>query len=518
VTVIDHLIETGKAVVTGLAWAGIISVLCRNFVSLVQLATASWVFAIRLRPFERSVDLWSRSESLVPPVSVIAPSFNEELSIVESVSALLALQYPDHEVIVVNDGSTDQTLSRLLEAFQLVPLERSPVTVLHRTRVRGVYSSPSHPKLVVIDKENGRKADAVNAGLGYAQRPLVCVIDADSIIEPDGLLRAIEPFLWDDGRLIAGGGAIRVVNGSTVRGGHISRAGLSPRWLPRFQIVEYMRAFLVSRVASSRMSMLLLISGAFGVFRRSVLVEVGGYRHDTVGEDLEIIMRLHRHMRNKKADYKIGFVPEAVCWTEVPERLVGLRNQRSRWQQGAIETVVAHRDMLFNPKYGRIGMIALPLLILEDVIGPPLELIGYLSVLASLAVGTVSPTIALSFFSLTLAFGTGVSIGALVLEEKQLRRTPSARTLALISLAAIMENFGYRQLNLIYRLRGIHSYLRKETNWAAVPRSGFNSDVQAAIRIPGQAGLIDRRQNPDGEPTPGLPADDSTADGWRAAG
>ena len=517
-SLIDHFIEVGEAVVTGLAWAGIISVVCRNFVSLVQLATASWVFASRLRPFERSVDLWSRSESLVPPVSVIAPSFNEELSVVESVSALLALQYPDHEVIVVNDGSTDQTLSRLVEAFQLVPLERSPVTVLHRTRVRGIYGSPLYPKLLVIDKENGRKADAVNAGLGYAQRPLVCVIDADSIIEPDGLLRAIEPFLWDDGRLIAVGGAIRVVNGSTVRGGHISRAGLSPRWLPRFQIVEYMRAFLVARVASSQLSMLLLVSGAFGVFRRSVLVEIGGYRHDTVGEDLEIITRLHRHMRNRKADYQISFVPEAVCWTEVPERLVGLRNQRSRWQQGAIETIVAHREMLFNPKYGRIGMIALPLLILEDVIGPPLELIGYLSVLLSLAMGILSPPIAIAFFSLTLAFGTGISIGALVLEEKQLRRTPSARALALISLAALVENFGYRQINLWYRLRGIHSYLRKETNWAAVPRSGFNSDVQATGRVPGSAGLIERRQNPDVDLPTQLPTDDHVVDDWRAAG
>ena len=494
-SVVDGLVAGSEAVVVVFAWAGMASVICRNIVSIAQLATAAWVFATRVRPAARSVDLWSRNEELAIPVSVIAPSFNEELSIVDSVSALLALEYPDHEVIVVNDGSSDGTLDRLIEAFEMTPMSRSPVTVLHRTRVRGVYGSPLHPQLLLVDKENGRKADAVNAGIGFAQRPLVCVIDADSIIESDGLLRATEPFLWDDGRLIAVGGAIRVVNGSTVRGGHISHVGLSPRWLPRFQVVEYLRAFLTARVANSQLSMLLLISGAFGVFRRSVLVEVGGYRHDTVGEDLEIVTRLHRYMRDKKAAYHIGFVPEVVCWTEAPETIAGLRNQRSRWQQGALETVVAHWRMLFNPAYGRIGMIALPLLILEDVIGPPLELIGYLSVPLSYALGLLSPAVALAFLSLTVAFGTGISVGALVLEEKQLRRTPSGRDLASIALAALVENFGYRQVNLLFRLRGIWSYLRKETGWASVQRVGFKRQPETTNERGPTYRAGDRRQS-----------------------
>ena len=490
-TLVPRLVDSGETLLVACVWIGLISVVCRNLVSVVQLATAAWVFANRLRPSNRAGDLWSRNEELATPVSVIAPSFNEELSIVDSVSALLALQYPDHEVIVVNDGSSDRTLDCLVDAFALVPLDRTPLTVLHRTRIRGVYRSPHHSKLIVIDKDNGRKADAVNAGISYAQCPLVCVIDADSIIEPDGLLRATEPFLWDDGRLIAVGGAIRVVNGSTVRGGHIAEIRLSPRWLPRFQAVEYLRAFLTARVANAHLGILLLISGAFGVFRRSALIDVGGYRHDTVGEDLEIVTRLHRYMRDNKVDYRIDFVPEVVCWTEVPEQIKGLRNQRSRWQQGAIETIVAHRRMLFNPAYGRIGMIALPLLVLEDVIGPPLEFVGYLSVPIAYAVGILSPTVALAFLSLTLVFGTGISVGTLVLEEKQLSRTPTMRNLASIALAALLENFGYRQINLLFRLRGISSYLRKETGWAAVQRNGFMQHPSAAVAEQRTVDLVD---------------------------
>ena len=205
---------------------------------------------------------------MAPPVSVIAPAFNEELSIVDSIQALLALHYPEHEVIVVNDGSKDATLARLITEFDMHRVDRQQIAALQTTRILGVYASSTHPNLLVVDKENGRKADAVNAGIGFAMTPLVCVIDADSIIEADGLLRAVEPFMSDDGDLVAVGGAIRIVNGSIVRGGHIERIGLSNKWLPRFQMVEYMRAFLTARVANADLQMLLLISGAFGIFRR----------------------------------------------------------------------------------------------------------------------------------------------------------------------------------------------------------------------------------------------------------
>jgi cellulose synthase/poly-beta-1,6-N-acetylglucosamine synthase-like glycosyltransferase len=462
------------AVITVLAWFCLAVVVIRNLAQVVQLGIAAWVFARRIRPASNSVDLWSRYEDLVPPVTVIAPAFNEELSIIDIVKALLALHYPDHEVIVVNDGTKDATLQRLIDGFDMYPVEREQMAALQFTRVLGVYGSKTHPNLLVVDKENGRKADAANAGIGFAATPLICVIDADSIIEPDGLLRAVEPFMNDDGSLVAVGGAIRIANGCHVRSGNIERIGLSPRWLPRFQVVEYLRAFLTARVAYAHLNMLMLISGAFGIFKRSVVVEVGGYRHDTVGEDLELVTRIHRHMREQERPYRIDFVPEIVCWTEAPETAQGLRNQRARWQQGALEVLIAHRKMIGNPRYGRAGTIAMPLIVLEDVIGPVVELIGYVVIPVGGALGIVSPATTLAFLALTFVFGTGLGVATLALEELQLRRTPSAADLARLVLAAVLENFGYRQSIFIYRLYGIWRHWRKDTSWAAVPRVGFD--------------------------------------------
>jgi cellulose synthase/poly-beta-1,6-N-acetylglucosamine synthase-like glycosyltransferase len=462
-------------IVLYLAFGCMIIVAYRNAVSLTQLLLAAYVFATRVKPSSASLDLWHRYADLALPISVIAPAFNEELSIVESVKALLALEYPEHEVIVVNDGSSDKTLATLITNFHMVKTNRQQIAALQTTELFGAYKSKTHPNLWVIDKENGRKADAANAGIGFARTPLVCVIDADSSIEPDGLLRAAEPFMLDDGKMVAVGGAIRIANGCEIRGGSLRKIGLSKNWLPRFQVVEYLRAFLTARVANAHSNTLLLISGAFGVFRRSTLVELGGYRHDTVGEDLELVVRMHRHMREKKEDYRIDFVPEIVCWTEAPAEWGGLKNQRARWQQGALETLIKHWRMVGNPRYGRIGLFAMPQVVIEDILGPPAELIGYLVVPLAILLGLLDPIAAVAYFCMTVLFGTGLSLGTLILEEIQLRRTPSAADLARIGAAAFIENFGYRQANLVFRFIGIKRHFKKETAWSPVPRVGFGA-------------------------------------------
>lgn len=471
----DALQLAATNIVLFLAFGCFLVVAARNSISLMQLGMAGWVFANRTKPGKGSVELWQRYADLALPVSVIAPAYNEELSIVESVRALLALEYPQHEVIVVNDGSSDNTLGALIEGFDLEACERSQIAVLQRTKIRRTWRSRRFPNLLVVDKDNGRKADAANAGIGFARTPLVCVIDADSIIETDGLLRAAEPFMHDDGRLVAVGGTIRIANGCEIDGGALRKIGVTKALVPRFQIVEYLRAFLINRVANAHTNTLMLISGAFGMFRRDVLIEIGGYRHDTVGEDLELVVRIHRHMREQKRDYAIKFVPDIVCWTEAPANLAGLKGQRARWQQGALETLQKHRRMIFNPRYGRIGIIGIPQLILEDVIGPPAEVIGYLVIPAAILLGILDPMMALAFLGVTVLFGTGLSLGSLILEEIQLRRTPTARDLYHIGEAALLENFGYRQMNLLYRLRGIRSFFRNETKWEGVPRTGFSS-------------------------------------------
>ena len=471
----SDLIDFAATAIVWLAFGCFIVVATRNAIALVQLLIAGWVFMTRVRPGQGARDLWHRYADLTLPISVIAPAFNEELSIVQSTRALLALEYPEHEVIVVNDGSKDDTLGELLRSFEMHEVERTQIAVLQKTRIRGTYRSARYPNLLVVDKENGRKADAANAGIGFARTPLVCIIDADSIIEPDGLLRAAEPFMYDDGRLVAVGGAIRIANGCTIRGGSLQTIGIAREMVPRFQIVEYLRAFLMNRVANAHTNTLMLISGAFGLFRRSTLIEMGGYRHDTVGEDLELVVRMHRYMRDNKRDYCISFVPDIVCWTEAPAALRGLDNQRARWQQGALETLQRHRGMIGNPKYGRIGLLAMPQIVLEDILGPPAELVGYAVLPAAALLGLLDPMMAVAFFFVSVVFGCALSVGTLVLEEQQLRRTPTARDLVRIGIAAVVENFGYRQINLWYRLGGFRRFLRNDTTWAAVPRVGFDA-------------------------------------------
>ncbi|MBS0255963.1 MAG: glycosyltransferase family 2 protein [Proteobacteria bacterium] len=478
--------------VVGLTIAAVGVVMIRNVICVAQLAIAGWVFATRLRPESSAYGLWRRQEAFAPPVSVLAPAFNEELTIAESVRSQLSLQYPDFELVVINDGSKDDTIGVLKREFDLHVVHRSAPVALHQTRVKAVYASHSYPQLLVIDKENGRKADAINCGISYSRHALICVIDADSIIDPDGLLRATEPFMFDDGQLIAVGGSIRIANGCDISGGFVNRIGTPKGWVARFQCLEYFRAFLAGRVAFSALSILLLISGAFGIFRRDIVMAVGGYKHDTVGEDLEILVRMQRHMRELRQPCRVEFLPDVCCWTEAPANLKGIRNQRSRWQQGALETIVNHAKMLGNPRYGRIGMVAMPLMIIEDLIGPPIELVGYLVLPLGFWMDVISWQVAAAFLCLTAVFGTALSVGALALEERQLRPSPTAKDLAMLAMAAFLENFGYRQVNLLYRLRGIWQYLKGNTTWAAVERVGFARAPQNGAGA-GPPGGLERR-------------------------
>ncbi|MDE2340564.1 MAG: glycosyltransferase family 2 protein, partial [Alphaproteobacteria bacterium] len=329
------------------------------------------------------------------------------------------------------------------------------------------------PNLTVVDKVNGRKADAVNVGIGFARHPLMCVIDADSIIEADGMLRATEPFLNDDGSLVAVGGHIRLTNGCDVGKGQVHSVGMPDGWIPRFQILEYLRAFIVSRVAASRWGMLMLISGAFGVFKRDAVIEAGGYRHDTVGEDLELVVRLQREAYERGRRVRVGYVPDALCWTEAPITFAGLRNQRTRWQQGALETLERHKIMLFNPTYGRIGMLAMPLMLIEDVLGPTAELTGYIMMPTFYFIGISPLSVLVAFYALSLLFGTLLSLCTLAHEELQYRAAHRVKDIAILVMCSLLENFGYRQSCAWFRLRGIYKRVRGNTTWAAVPRVGF---------------------------------------------
>lgn len=418
-------------------------------------------------------DLWSLQGSQSPGVSIIAPAFNEELTIAQSARSLLSNDYPLLEVIIINDGSKDNMMEILKSEFHLVPSQRKKLWHLDHQPIHAIYESQSHPNLLIVDKANGRKADAANAGICYAQYPLISVTDADSLLESDALLRATAPFLSDDGSLVAVGCSIRLTNGCRIAGGKLIEARLPKTYIERFQMIEYLRAFMVARIASSSWDVLMLISGGFGVFKRDAVLDAGGYLHNTVGEDLELVVRLHRIGLETGKLARVAYVPDAVCWTEAPASCTGLRNQRTRWQQGALETLRDHRIMLFNKRYGRIGLAGMPMIFLEDVLVPVAEVLGYALIPIFLWLNMTSGLWLIGMLFLSFMLGTALSIGALFQEDQQIRGVTGSRDYAILIFCAFVENFGYRQFNTFCRLRGIKKFFGKETAWAAVPRVGF---------------------------------------------
>jgi cellulose synthase/poly-beta-1,6-N-acetylglucosamine synthase-like glycosyltransferase len=409
---------------------------------------------------------------LTPPVSVLAPAYNEEANVVENVRSLLMLDYPLFEVVLINDGSRDRTLGRLIDAFDLRQSARSFDRALPCKSIRGVYESPTYPNLVVVDKINGGKADALNAGLNLSLYPIFCAIDADSILEPDALLRLVRPFVDAPGVTIAAGGVVRVANGCDIHGGRVHEVQLPRRALPLIQIVEYLRAFLFGRMGWSTGNSLLVISGAFGLFEKRAAVLAGGYATDSIGEDMELVVRMHRYRRERRQPYRIGFVPDPICWTEVPENFRVLRRQRTRWHRGLIDTLLRHRVMMGRPRYGSVGMISLPAFLVFEMLSPLIELSGYILLPALWAFGALEASLAGTFLVMAIMYMVLVSALAVLLEDIAFRRYPHVRDLGRLLLAAILENVGFRQLTVWWRVRAFWEYLRGDLTWGAMERRG----------------------------------------------
>jgi len=406
-----------------------------------------------------------------PQVSVLVPAYNEEATIAGSVRSMLQLNYPDYEIIVINDGSKDGTMAALHRDFALVPFPEAYWQRVPAQPVRGIYRSTSHPSLRVIDKENGGKADALNAGINASRYALFCGVDADSVLERDSLRRVIEPFL-NDPRTIASGGTVRIANGCSVDSGFLKTVGLPWNLLALLQIVEYLRAFLFGRLGWSPLNAVLIISGAFGVFRKDVVVEAGGYRTDTVGEDMELVVRLHRLHRTRRIPYRIVFVPDPICWTEAPESLRVLKNQRVRWQRGLSDSLTMNIGLLFHPRGGAAGWLAFPFMALFEWLGPLIEVAGYAFMIAAFAIGAVSTEAFVTFMLVAFGFGLILSVSSLLLEEISFHIYPKPRQIAVLLLIVIIENFGYRQLNSAWRLWGLLLWaFRSKARWGEMTRS-----------------------------------------------
>jgi len=410
---------------------------------------------------------------IVRPISVIVPAFNEEAGIIESVRSFLSLRYPVFEVIVVNDGSTDATLARLVEAFDLRP-SRSVFRRSVPTRpVRAIYRSAVHPRLLVIDKVNGQKADALNAGLNISRYPLFCAVDSDSILEQDALLKVVRPFLEDPARTIGAGGVIRLSNGCVVRDGQVVEVGIPRNWIARFQVLEYLRAFLGGRLGMAKMKSTLIVSGAFGIFRKDIAMACGGYRADSITEDMDLVVRMQKHMHDRRTPYRIYFIPDPICWTEAPEDLRVLARQRGRWHRGLVQTLFRYRRMLFNPRYGVAGMFALPFYAVFEMAGPFIEVLGYAMFAGHLVLGRVDLPFAVAFFFVAVFYGTFVSLLAILLEEMSAHRYPKLRDIFILTAAGIAENLFYRQYLSLVRAGAYLDYLRGKNEWGAMEKRGF---------------------------------------------
>lgn len=416
------------------------------------------------------------SSTLSPTISILAPAFNEESTIEGSLRALLALQYPRLEVIVISDGSKDETVKVLVERFDLVPVKTIYEKRISTKPVRTLYRSATYPSLVVVDKENGGKADALNVGLSFARGELVCAMDADTLIEGDGLQRMVRPFLYAT-NVVATGGTIRVVNGSEVKFGRIVKAQVTTHALAGIQVVEYLRAFLFGRLGWNRLGGNIIISGAFGLFRRESVVNAGGYLHDTVGEDMELVLRLKRLSYEQDSPRTIAFVPDPVAWTEVPESIRVLGRQRDRWHRGLADVLWRHRRMFLNPRYGVTGLFVFPYYVFVELLAPLIEAAGLLTLALGLIFGILDWRFAALFCLTAYGLGTALTAFTLILEDISFHRYNTFRDRRLLFWWALIENIGYRQMTVYWRLRGLWKFLRGRKDWGAMERKGFQKPV-----------------------------------------
>ena len=408
----------------------------------------------------------------LPPISVIIPAHDMAASIIQSVDAQLALEYPHREVIVIDDGSTDDTFERLRESYELYEVPPAFPARIDTQPVLGYYRSRTRSHLLVIEKENGGKADALNAGINSARYPLVVAVDADTIVARDALLRLARPFLLGE-NVAAAGGTIRVANGARIERGQVVEARIPTNFLAAVQVPEYLRAFLFGRLGWNRLGGNLIVSGAFGLFQRSYLQAIGGYRTGNVVEDLDLVVRLHQYLRTQGIPYDIPFVPDPVAWTEVPSDIQSHRRQRERWHRGLIMTMAQHWRMLFNRKFGIIGFVTVPFFVFGEILAPIVEVFGYILTIVGLSMGLVNTQYAMLFLAAALGYQMFLSIWAVVLEETTFRLYDRPGDFMRMIGYAIVEPFGYRQMTVLWRLQGLWNALRARRHWGKIRRTGF---------------------------------------------
>ncbi len=408
------------------------------------------------------------------PISIIVPAYNEEKTIVDNIKSMFALNYFEYEIIIVNDGSKDSTRDKIIKEFELIKVDQPIKVSIETNEILGIYRSPKYERLLFVDKLNGGKADALNAGINISSYPIFASVDADSVLENDALIKLTMLFV-ENPETIAVGGIVRVSNGSVIKDGKLVNMNIPKSKVAQFQVVEYLRAFLTGRTSLSKLNSILIISGAFGAFNKNIVIECGGYKVNTIGEDMDIIMKLHKKMRDEKRKYKIKFLADPICWTQAPESLKDLRVQRRRWQIGLFDSLLNYKSMVLNPKYGSVGTVVLPYYWLCELVGPVVEFLGYVFIPLAYLFGLLEFNSFLIYFLIAFLLGTTLSLGSIFLEQISFRKyTTFRRTMRLIVLA-FAENLGYRQLTVLYRVEGIFKIRSGRHSWGTIKRKEFET-------------------------------------------
>lgn len=412
------------------------------------------------------------TDPVLPGVSIIMPAYNEEAGIVDTTVSALAQHYPSIEVVVVNDGSKDDTVQVLIDHFGMELFEENPPQGPIATKpVRAIYRSPREPRIVVVDKEpSGSKADGSNAGINAARYPWVVIMDADEFMELDTIARCMVEVVEDPDRVVAVGGTLLPANDLTIDGPNIVERHVSKNLWVGCQTIEYLTAFLIARPGLARMVAMPNVSGGFGLYRRDVLLELGGYRHPHLGEDMDLCLRVQRHLHDQGVEYRIAQVPESICWTEFPSTAKVLRKQRIRWHRGLKQVLDEQRSMIGRKQYRGVGTIGVGSQLVFEWIGPMLEAIGWVIMAVCLAFGWVNPVAVFALFLATQCFGMVMTMFGVSMLTKHLRTFRSRRDIARLAWWSVVFNWGYRQTTLVWRIR---SLFPGATGWGEMTRTGI---------------------------------------------
>ncbi|MEZ0536883.1 glycosyltransferase [Caldicellulosiruptoraceae bacterium PP1] len=439
------------------------------YVVLLLISLIGIIVYIRNKIAGRIVEVIA--SDLAPPVSLLVPAYNEQETIVKAVKSFLQIEYPEFEVVVINDGSKDDTLEKLKNEFNLYIVDRKFRKLIDSKDVIGIYYSKRYDNLIVVDKINGGKADALNCGINVCSYPYICTLDADSILERDSIAKVMQPFFDEPDKVVAVSGIVRIVNGSMLDNfGKVQELHVPKSNIARFQIIEYFRAFLAARKGLSMIGSLLIASGAFAGFKKEDIIMADGFNTKTVGEDMEIVVRLKKIAYEKKKKSKVIFVPDPIVWTQCPEKLGDLAKQRKRWQRGLAQVVFQHRSLFFNPRYGMLGLFGYPYQVIFELLGPVIELIGYIIVPISYIFGIININVALFFLAVEVLYGIAISILSVLFSELSEKKYNGWKDFIILVIIAVVENLGYRQLTVLWRVMGIYEAVVRKQGWAKAER------------------------------------------------